>query len=176
MLFRSKSGVQNVDYEDLCNYNKVWRNVGTNVDNYVISAAEAYVNDKGVVKAVVIKSDSSEADLSRIAVITDTPGDKEQNRPTGAEGTVNGMSYAKQYVTGPNFSISDEKTGIFDRDYPIGTILVISEKDGVIYGKYFRQENYTNGNPDAIYVSGIDAVKRGDNRSEEHTSELQSQR
>ncbi len=156
-----KSGVQNVDYEDLIRYNNIWRNVGTNVDAFVVSSAEAYVNKDGNVKAVVIKSDSSEADLSRIAVITDTPGDKNNN--TGAEGDrPTGLSYAKQYVTGPNFNISDEKTGWFDKDYPIGTILVISEKDNLIVGKYFHSNFYSNGNPDAMLVNGIGKVLRAD--------------
>ncbi len=153
-----KDGVQNVDYQDLVRYNTTWRNVGTNIDSFVVSAAEAYVNNKGLVKAVVIKADSSEADLSKIAVITDTPGDK--NLQTGAEGDrVNGLSYAKQYVTGPNFSIADEKTGYFDKDYAIGTILVISEKENIIVGKYFHSTYYNNGNPDAVYVEGIKTLK-----------------
>ena len=155
-----KNGVQNVDYTDLVRYNNTWKNIGTNDgQKFVLSAAEAYVNNKGVVKAVVVKADSSEADLSKIAVITDTPGDKNLNK--GAEGDrVNGLSYAKQYVTGPNFNMSEEKTGYFDKDYKIGTILVISEKDDIIVGKNFHSTYYNNGNPDGVFVKGITPLVR----------------
>ena len=164
-----KSGVQNVDYQDLVRFNKYWKNIGTNDgQKFVLSAAEAYVNDKGLVKAVVIKSDSAEADLSKIAVITDTPGDKNWQKSSGAEGDrTDGMSYAKRYVTGPSFSMAEEKTGYFDKDYPIGTILVITEKENYIVGKYFHSSYYNNGNPDAVWVKGITALKNIENKNSE---------
>ena len=164
-----KDGVQNVDYQDLVRFNKYWKNIGTNDgQKFVLSAAEAYVDDKGLVKAVVIKSDSSEADLSRIAVITDTPGDKNWQKSGGAEGDrTDGMSYAKRYVTGPSFSMAEEKTGYFDRDYPIGTILVITEKENYIVGKYFHSAYYNNGNPDAMWVKGITPLKNIEDKDSE---------
>ena len=164
-----RSGPQNVEYNDLIRFNKDWRNNATNVDNFVVSAAEAYVNDKGEVKAVVVKTDSGEADTSKIAVITATYGDKYWNKNTnsnlGAEGDrPAGMSYQHEYVCGPSFSLSDAKVGVFDKWYQVGDILVISEKDGVISGKKFHAASFNNGNPDAVYVEGVNAVLRPDGK------------
>ena len=64
-----RNGVQNVKNEELTYQNTIWNNTATHnvVDTartWVISPAEAYVNDKGHVEAVVIKSEPTVADLS----------------------------------------------------------------------------------------------------------------
>ena len=154
-----KSGVQNVEHEDLKKTNTTWRNVGTNVDSFVASPAEAYVNDDGNVKAVVIKEDAAEANLSMIAYITATPGDRNYTNPkAGAEGDrPTGTSYAKQYRVGPNFD--EELTGWFDKDYPVNTVLTIRKQGDLIVGKYFHSNTYSNSNPDGLYVRGIQPLK-----------------
>ena len=149
-------GKQDVDYADLTATNTYWRNVGTNNDNFVATAAEAYVNDEGKVTTVVIKNDSHEADLSAIRIITRNKG---SNNYIGAEGDVDltGKYYEREYVFGPDFK--EEKTGVFDKGYLVGDILTGTEKNGVFYGKKFHGNSYSNKSLDGFYVKGIQTVK-----------------
>ena len=148
-------GKQDVDNGDLTASNTYWRNVGTNDDNFVATAAEAYVNDEGKVTTVVIKNDSHEADLSNIRIITKYKG---SNNYVGAEGDVelSGKYYEREYVFGPDFK--EETTGTFDKNYRVGDILTGTEKNGVFYGKKFHGSSYSNKSLDGFYVKGIKTV------------------
>ncbi len=151
-------GVQNVDYKELTQINRWWKNVGTNTNanggDYVASPAEAYVDKNGKVKAVVIKSDSAEANLKDLMIITDNKGANTSTKG-GAEAPTSGTYYTRQYVSGAD-GFKEEKTGYFDKALLVGDVVTGTLKDdGVIRAKYFHNASYTNRNPDGIYVKGI---------------------
>nr|WP_325214492.1 hypothetical protein [uncultured Oscillibacter sp.] len=148
------SGVQNVPHDELRQINYFWRNVGTNDDSYVASPAEAYVDKNGKVKAVVIKSDSAEASLKDLIVITDNKGTNTSTKG-GAEAPTSGTYYTRQYVSGED-GFKTEKTGYFDRMLSVGTVVTGRlQSDGIFKTRTFHADEYTNRNPDALYVRGI---------------------
>ena len=112
------SGAQNVEYKELTQINRWWKNVGTNDDSFVASPAEAYVDKDGKVKAVVIKSDSAEANLKDLMIITDNKGANTSTKG-GAEAPTSGTYYTRQYVSGED-GFKEEKTGYFDRALSVG--------------------------------------------------------
>nr|WP_326168617.1 hypothetical protein [uncultured Oscillibacter sp.] len=150
-------GRQDIRHEDLSEYNKNWRNVGTNNDDFVASTAEAYVNDKGLVETVVIKTDSAEANLSGLRIITKNTGSNNYV-PKGAEETTSltGKWNEREYVQGPDFN--EAKTGVFDKGYQVGDILVGNEKDGIFYAKAFHGDEYRGSSLDGFTVTGIQKV------------------
>lgn len=152
-------GVQNVPYDELKQINRYWRNVGTNDDSFVVSPAEAYVDKNGKVKAVVIKSDSAEASLKDLIVITDNKGANTSTKSTGAEAPTSGTYYTRQYVSGED-GFKEEKTGYFDRMLSVGTVVTGRlESNGIFRTRTFHADDYTNRNPDGIYVKGIAPLK-----------------
>ncbi|WP_300819096.1 hypothetical protein, partial [uncultured Oscillibacter sp.] len=152
-------GRQDVLNTDLRDYNTAWRNVGTNNDDFVASTAEAYVNDKGRVDAVVIKTDSADADLSGIRIITKNTGSNNYDKPNGAEeaAALTGKWNEREYVQGPDFN--EAKTGTFDKGYKVGSVLVGNEKDGIFYAKEFHGDEYRGNSLDGFYVKGIRQVQ-----------------
>ncbi|WP_304964567.1 S-layer homology domain-containing protein [uncultured Oscillibacter sp.] len=151
-------GVQNVPYDELKQINRWWRNVGTNDDSFVASPAEAYVDKNGKVKAVVIKSDSAEASLKDLIVITDNKGANTSTKG-GAEAPTSGTYYTRQYVSGED-GFKEEKTGYFDRMLSVGTVVTGRlESNGIFKTRTFHSNEYTNRNPDGIYVKGIAPLK-----------------
>ena len=151
-------GRQDVLNADLRDYNTAWRNVGTNNDDFVASTAEAYVNDKGRVAAVVIKTDSADADLSGIRIITKNTGSNNYVKSVGAEGdSLTGKWNERVYVQGPDFDKNE--TGVFDKGYDVGDILVGNEKDGIFYAKEFHGDEYRGNSLDGFYVQGIQKVQ-----------------
>ncbi len=153
-------GVQNVAYDELKQINRWWKNVGTNDGDWVASPAEAYVDKDGKVKAVVIKSDSAEANLKDLMIITDNRGTHTSTRPAiGAEAPTSGDYNTYQYVSGED-GFKEEKTGYFDKKLDVGTVITGSlQSNGIIRAKVFHATDYTNRNPDGIYVKGIEALK-----------------
>ncbi len=151
------SGAQNVEYKELTQINRWWKNVGTNDDSFVASPAEAYVDKDGKVKAVVIKSDSAEANLKDLMIITDNKGANTSTKG-GAEAPTSGTYYTRQYVSGED-GFKEEKTGYFDRALSVGDVVTGSlQSNGIIRAKNFHAKSYTNRNPDGIYVRGIGAL------------------
>lgn len=147
-------GVQNVNYDELKQINRWWKNVGTNGDQFVASPAEAYVDKDGKVKAVVIKSDSAEANLKDLMIITDNKGANTSTKG-GAEAPTSGTYYTRQYVSGED-GFKEEKTGYFDKALLVGDVVTGSLKeDGIIRAKYFHSASYTDRNPDGMYIKGI---------------------
>ena len=151
-------GVQNVNYDELKQINRWWKNVGTNTNasggDYVATPAEAYVDKDGKVKAVVIKSDSAEANLKDLMIITDNRGANTSTKG-GAEAPTSGTYYTRQYVSGED-GFKEEKTGYFDKALLVGDVITGSLKeDGIIRAKYFHNASYTDRNPDGMYVKGI---------------------
>ncbi|WP_300611518.1 S-layer homology domain-containing protein [uncultured Oscillibacter sp.] len=152
-------GVQNVDHKELLQINRYWKNVGTNSEEFVTSPAEAYVDKNGKVKAVVIKSDSAEANLNDLMIITDNRGANTSVKSTGAEAPTSGTYYTRQYVSGAD-GFKEEKTGYFDRALSVGTVITGREgTDGIIKTRTFHADAYTNRNPDGFYVKGIEPLK-----------------
>ena len=148
-------GVQNVEYKELLQINRWWRNVGTNDGDFVASPAEAYVDKNGKVKAVVIKSDSAEANLKDLMIITDNRGANTSVKSTGAEAPTSGTYYTRQYVSGED-GFKEEKTGYFDKALSVGTVVTGRlGADNIIKARTFHATEYTNRNPDGIYVKGI---------------------
>ena len=149
-------GVQNVEYKELLQINRWWRNVGTNdLGTFVASPAEAYVDKNGKVKAVVIKSDSAEANLKDLMIITDNRGANTSVKSTGAEAPTSGTYYTRQYVSGED-GFKEEKTGYFDKALSVGTVVTGRlGADNIIKARTFHATEYTNRNPDGIYVKGI---------------------
>ncbi len=149
-------GVQNVEYKELLQINRWWRNVGTNdLGTFVASPAEAYVDKNGKVKAVVIKSDSAEANLKDLMIITDNKGANTSVKSTGAEAPTSGTYYTRQYVSGED-GFKEEKTGYFDKALSVGTVVTGRlGADNIIKARTFHATEYTNRNPDGIYVKGI---------------------
>nr|WP_325295090.1 S-layer homology domain-containing protein [uncultured Oscillibacter sp.] len=151
-------GVQNVAYNELIHINRWWKNVGTNGDEFVASPAEAYVDKDGKVKAVVIKSDSAEANLKDLMIITDNRGANTSTKG-GAEAPTSGTYYTRQYVSGED-GFKDEKTGYFDKALLVGDVVTGSlQSNGVIRAKSFHATTYTDRNPDGVYVRGIEPLK-----------------
>ena len=152
------SGAQNVEYKELTQINRWWKNVGTNDDSFVASPAEAYVDKDGKVKAVVIKSDSAEANLKDLMIITDNKGANTSTKG-GAEAPTSGTYYTRQYVSGED-GFKEEKTGYFDRALSVGDVVTGSlQSNGIIRAKNFHAKSYTDRNPDGIYVRSIGALK-----------------
>ena len=149
-------GVQNVEYKELLQINRWWRNVGTNdLGTFVASPAEAYVDKNGKVKAVVIKSDSAEANLKDLMIITDNKGANTSVKSTGAEAPTSGTYYTRQYVSGED-GFKEEKTGYFDKALSVGTVVTGRlGADNIVKARTFHATEYTNRNPDGIYVKGI---------------------
>ena len=148
-------GVQNVNYDELKQINRWWKNVGTNDDNFVASPAEAYVDKNGKVKAVVIKSDSAEASLKDLMIITDNRGANTSTKAIGAEAPTSGTYYTRQYVSGED-GFKEEKTGYFDKALDVGTVLTGSlQSSNIIRTRVFHKDTYTDRNPDGFYVKGI---------------------
>ena len=151
-------GVQNVKYEELRQINRWWKNVGTNDGNWVASPAEAYVDDDGKVKAVVIKSDSAEANLKDLMIITDNRGTHTYTK-SGAEAPASGTYNTYQYVSGED-NFKEEKTGYFDSKLSVGDVVIGTlQSNGIIRAKAFHATDYTNRNPDGLYVKGIEPLK-----------------
>ena len=155
-------GVQNVNYDELKQINRWWKNVGTNTNanggDYVATPAEAYVDKDGKVKAVVIKSDSAEANLKDLMIITDNRGANTSTKG-GAEAPTSGTYYTRQYVSGED-GFKEEKTGYFDRMLSVGTVVTGRlESNGIFKTRTFHSNEYTNRNPDGIYVKGIAPLK-----------------
>ncbi len=154
-------GKQDVDNRELRTYNSDWRNVGTNNDDFVATTAEAYVNDSGNVETVVIKTDSADADLSGLRIITKNTGSNNYVKSVGADATeselLKGRWTEREYVQGPDFK--DNQTGIFDKEYDVGDILMGSERNGIFYAREFHGNNYRGNSLDGLYIKGIQAVK-----------------
>ena len=151
-------GVQNVAYDELIHINRWWKNVGTNNDDFVASPAEAYVDKDGKVKAVVIKSDSAEANLKDLMIITDNKGANTSTKG-GAEAPTSGTYYTRQYVSGAD-GFKEEQTGYFDKALLVGDVVTGSlQSNGIIRAKSFHATTYTDRNPDGIYVRGIAPLK-----------------
>ena len=151
-------GVQSVAHSELTHINRWWKNVGTNDDSFVASPAEAYVDKDGKVKAVVIKSDSAEANLKDLMIITDNKGANTSTKG-GAEAPTSGTYYTRQYVSGED-GFKEEKTGYFDKALLVGDVVTGTlQSSGVIRAKSFHARTYTDRNPDGIYVRGIKPLK-----------------
>nr|WP_325239448.1 hypothetical protein [uncultured Oscillibacter sp.] len=155
-----RNGVQNVKNEELTYQNTIWNNTATHnvVDTartWVISPAEAYVNDKGHVEAVVIKSEPTVADLSNVVIVGKVVG-TEVGKNTGAE-EVSALTNVRtrEYWQGPDFS--EKKTGSFKNQHNTGDVLVIRSTDtnGVMDCKTFNSGVYGNRNPDVIWAKDI---------------------
>ena len=160
-------GVQNVNYDELKQINRWWKNVGTNNDDFVASPAEAYVDKNGKVKAVVIKSDSAEANLKDLMIITDNKGANTSTKG-GAEAPTSGTYYTRQYVSGED-GFKEEKTGYFDKALLVGDVITGSlQSNGVIRAKNFHAKDYTNRNPDGFYVKGIAPLKTQENETADY--------
>nr|WP_325231391.1 S-layer homology domain-containing protein [uncultured Oscillibacter sp.] len=154
-------GKQDVDNVELRAYNSDWRNVGTNNDDFVATTAEAYVNEDGNVETVVIKTDSADADLSGIRVITKNTGSNNYVKSVGADATeselLKGKWTEREYVQGPDFK--ENKTGIFDKEYDVGDILIGSERNGIFYAREFHGDSYRGNSLDGLYIKGISKVE-----------------
>ena len=156
-----RNGVQNDKNEELTYQNTIWNNTATHnvVDTartWDISPAEAYVNDKGHVEAVVIKSEPVVADLSNVVIVGEYVG-TEIGRSTGAEETTPTNAHAREYWQGPNFS--EKKTGYFKNQHNVGDIVVIrSTTNDVMDCKMFNGGTYSNRNPDVFKAAGIEAL------------------
>ena len=160
-------GVQNVNYDELKQINRWWKNVGTNSDDFVASPAEAYVDKNGKVKAVVIKSDSAEANLKDLMIITDNKGANTSTKG-GAEAPTSGTYYTRQYVSGED-GFKEEKTGYFDKALLVGDVITGSlQSNGVIRAKNFHAKDYTNRNPDGFYVKGIAPLKTQEDKTADY--------
>nr|WP_325221515.1 S-layer homology domain-containing protein [uncultured Oscillibacter sp.] len=160
-------GVQNVNYDELKQINRWWKNVGTNNDDFVASPAEAYVDKNGKVKAVVIKSDSAEANLKDLMIITDNKGANTSTKG-GAEAPTSGTYYTRQYVSGED-GFKEEKTGYFDKALLVGDVITGSlQSNGIIRAKNFHAKDYTNRNPDGFYVKGIEPLKTQENKDSDY--------
>ena len=157
-----RKDAQNVENAELAHQNTLWSNVATNINSpsqikWVVSPAEAYVNDEGNVEAVVIKSEPVVADLSNVVIVGEYVG-TEIGRSTGAEETTPTNAHAREYWQGPNFS--EKKTGYFKNQHNVGDIVVIrSTTNDVMDCKMFNGGTYSNRNPDVFKAAGIEALK-----------------
>ena len=160
-------GVQNVDYDELIQINRWWKNVGTNNEEFVASPAEAYVDKNGKVKAVVIKSDSAEANLKDLMIITDNRGANTSTKG-GAEAPTSGTYYTRQYVSGED-GFKEEKTGYFDRMLSVGTVITGRlDSNNVFKTRTFHANEYTNRNPDGFYAKGILPLVTNENKKSDY--------
>ncbi len=161
-------GVQNVAYEELIQINRWWKNVGTNNEEFVASPAEAYVDKNGKVKAVVIKSDSAEASLKDLMIITDNRGANTSVKSTGAEAPTSGTYYTRQYVSGED-GFKEEKTGYFDRMLSVGTVVTGRlDSNNVFKTRTFHPNEYTNRNPDGFYAKGIKPLETNEGKKSDY--------
>ncbi len=161
-------GAQNVPYTELIQINRWWKNVGTNGDDFVASPAEAYVDKNGRVKAVVIKSDSAEANLKDLMIITDNRGANTSTKSVGAEAPTSGTYYTRQYVSGED-GFKEEKTGYFDRALSVGTVVTGRlDSNNIFTTRVFHSSAYTNRNPDGFYVKGIGALRTNEDKRSDY--------
>ena len=111
--FVVKDGPVNVDWEDLIAKNTKWENIGTNDKNsYGNFSAEAYTTKKGEVKAVVIKTDAGDADLTNIILTTDTTRDEEVD--------TNGVKWHGRKIVRGSDSFKSEDTVLLDKFTEVG--------------------------------------------------------
>ena len=157
-----RSDAQNVENAELAVQNTIWKNAATNTNSrdsaldWVISPAEAYVNDEGNVEAVVIKSEPTVADLSNVVIVGEYVG-TEIGRTTGAEETTPTNAHAREYWQGPDFS--EKKTGYFKNQHNVGDIVVIrATKDNVMDCTMFNGGSYSDRNPDVFKAAGLEAL------------------
>ena len=159
-----RKDAQNVENDELKAQNLRWSNVATNITapnniKWVVSPAEAYVNDEGNVEAVVIKSEPTVADLSNVVIVGEYVG-SEIGRSTGAEETTPTNAHAREYWQGPNFS--EKKTGYFKNQHNVGDIVVIrATTNDVMDCKMFNGGLYSDRNPDVLKAAGITALRNG---------------
>ncbi len=160
-------GVQNVAYDELIQINRWWKNVGTNNEEFVASPAEAYVDKNGKVKAVVVKSDSAEASLKDLMIITDNRGANTSTKG-GAEAPTSGTYYTRQYVSGED-GFKEEKTGYFDRALSVGTVITGRlDSNNVFKTRTFHANEYTNRNPDGFYAKGIEPLETNEGKESDY--------
>ena len=156
-----RSDAQSVSNEELAGQNTAWNNVATHGAiegdrDWVISPAEAYVNEDGNVEAVVIKAEPAVADLSNVVIITKVDG-VAYGKNTGADEVSVSNANRYEYVQGPNFN--ETKTGTFKHDHKVGDILVIRNTvDEVMDCKTINDGVYDNRNPDAFKAVGVTAL------------------
>ena len=151
-----KSGVQNVSQAELCQAIQYW-------------PSQAAV-DKDLVKAVVIKRESSDASLDRMLYVTDTKGWKEVDKDT------NESFYeieALMYIDG---KFVPEQTIIVNKNLQIGDFATYNKVAGTKYeDNYYRVKEFTrfNANPAVLSTTKVsDVHSTTDNQWVKHLMRL----